>query len=166
MDIVKKSIKEAVERLEGMEFYESWADGKLSEILDKLKSAEKDIQNLQDTVRSTYTMPSLKETGTADGVTPDYRDQWRYERSGGEVLPAAGYVTPDYRDQWRYEPQWHHETNGFKLHREVLKMSDRTETTGDAIAKEWAKFMETASPDDKVKALTEIVRTLTPETSV
>lgn len=148
MDIVKKSIKETIERLEGLEFYESWTDGKLFEILDKLKSVEKDVQNLQDTVRNARTMPSLKEIGTADIIS---------------MNPIAwnGSVTPDYRDQWRYD-----DPSDFKLHREIIKMSDRTETAGDVIAEKWAKFMETASPDEKVKALTEIIRTLTPGTSV
>lgn len=181
MDIVKKSIKEAIERLQNVEFYESWTDSKVSEILEKLKGIEKDIENLQNTIRNARTMPSLKDTavlgnydmfpviGSTDPeitgrvweseITPDCRDQWRYD-------PQWSEITPDSRDQWRYDPQWHHETNGTKLHREVLKISDRTETTGDVIAKEWTKFMETASPDDKVKALTEIIRTLTPGTSV
>ena len=35
MDIVKKSIKEAIERLQNVEFYESWTDSKVSEILER-----------------------------------------------------------------------------------------------------------------------------------
>ena len=68
-------------------------------------------------------------------------------------------VKPDYRDQWRYE------TDGDKLQRAFVRTSDRTETNGDRIAKEWGKFMETATPE-QIKALTEIIRILVPETSV
>ena len=164
MNIVKKSIREAIDRLEGLEFYESWADSKVTEILEKLKNAEKEIETLQNTVKSSGTLPSLKETA----VLGIYN---MFPVTGSTDPEITGRVweseiTPDYRDQWRYDPQWHHETIGSKLHREVLKMSDRTETAGDVIAEKWAKFMETASPDDKVRALTEIIRTLTPGTSV
>lgn len=164
MDIVKKSIKEAIERLQNVEFYESWTDSKVSEIIEKLKGIEKDIENLQNTIRNARTMPSLKDTAVL-GIY----DMFPVTGSTDPEITGRVWeseITPDYRDQWRYDQQWRYETNGAKLHREVLKMSDRTETNGDLIAKEWAKFMETASPDDKVKALTEIIKTLTPETSV
>lgn len=69
-------------------------------------------------------------------------------------------VKPDYRDQWRYE------TNSDKPRRTTLRYTNATETNGDRIAREWAKFMETATSEEKVKALMEIIRTLVPETSV
>jgi hypothetical protein len=160
MDIVKKSIKEAIERLQNVEFYEPWTDSKVSEILEKLKGIEKDIENLQNTIRNARTMPSLKDTAVLGNYDMFPVTGSTDPEITGRVWEWDGKITPDYRDQWRYE------TNGTKLHREVLKMSDRTETNGDLIAKEWTKFMETASNEDRVKVLTEIIRTLTPETSV
>lgn len=147
MEIVKELVRQAYERLEDLDFYESWTDSKVSAILEKLKNVENDIDNLRDTIENSKVMPSFREFSTVDNISMD-------------PVTWNGSVTPDYRDQWRYK------TNGDKLHREVLKMSDRTETTGDLIAKEWVRFMETASNEEKIKALTEIIGTLTPGTSV
>ena len=163
MEIVKELVQQAYERLEDLDFYESWTDSKVSTILEKLRSVENDIDNLRDTIENSKVMPSFKTPivygvsnpfpviGTSDPYFKKYTP-WDHR------IPDS--VTPDYRDQWRYE------TNGDKLHREILRTSNGTETNGDLIAKEWTKFMETASNEEKIKALTEIVRTLVPGTSV
>jgi len=147
MEIVKELVQQAYERLEDLDFYESWTDSKVSAILEKLKNVENDINNLRDTIENSKVMPSFREFSTVDNISMD---------------PVAwnGSVTPDYRDQWRYE------ANGDKLQREFVRTSNRTETNGDLIAKEWTEFMKTASNEEKIKALTEIIRTLVPGTSV
>lgn len=44
-------------------------------------------------------------------------------------------VKPDYRDQWVTTP------------REPLRCANATETNGDRISQEWAKFMKTVTPE-------------------
>lgn len=147
MEVVKELVQQAYERLEDLDFYESWTDSKVSTILEKLRSVENDIDNLRDTIENSKVMPSFREFSTVDNISMD-------------PVTWNGSVIPDYRDQWIYK------TNEDKLHRKILRTSNRTETNGELIAEEWTKFMETASNEEKIKALTEIVRTLVPGTSV
>lgn len=76
MEVVKELIRQAYERLEDLDFYESWTDSKVSAILEKLRSVENDINNLRDTIENSKVMPSFKTLhGNESSIVPDYRDQ-------------------------------------------------------------------------------------------
>ena len=177
MNIVKKSIREAIDRLEGLEFYESWADSKVTEILEKLKNAEKEIETLQNTVKSSGTLPSLKETavlgiynmfpvtGSTDPeitgrvweseITPDYRDQWSSQRR---------YTTPGWVTSTGTYRNFYAETPGNQNFREYLKQTEDqpNDTDGTKLARSWVKFYDNASDAEKVKILTKIIQELVP----
>ena len=107
MKTIKEHIRKAIDRLEGLEFYESWADSKVTEILEKLKNAEKEIETLQNTVKSSGTMPSLKTPivygdsnpfpviGTTD---PYYRKGTAWDTKIPDSITPC--VAPCPRDQW------------------------------------------------------------------
>lgn len=76
MEIVKELVQQAYERLEDLDFYESWTDSKVSTILEKLKNVENDISNLRDTIENSKVMPSLRTSYGNESIIPDTRDQW------------------------------------------------------------------------------------------
>ena len=172
MKTIKEHIRKAIDRLEGLEFYESWADSKVTEILEKLKNAEKEIETLQNTVKSSGTMPSLKTVkpvsdpyyrkGTAwdtkipDSITPCVtpcpRDQWV---SYG--IPIPSWTSGTYRDYYAQTP-------GNQNFREYLKHSEDQpdDTDGTKLARSWVKFYDNATDAEKVKVLTKIIQELVP----
>lgn len=96
MKTIKEHIRKAIDRLEGLEFYESWADSKVTEILEKLKNAEKEIETLQNTVKSSGTMPSLKTVKPVSD--PYYRRGTAWDTKIPDSITPC--VTPCPRDQW------------------------------------------------------------------
>lgn len=188
MKTIKENIRKAIDRLEGLEFYESWADSKVTEILEKLKNAEKEIETLQNTVKSSGTMPSLK-TPIVYGVSnpfpvigstdPYYRKGTAWDTKIPDSITPC--VTPCPRDQWvlkgnqeQYTPCWvsgtgvykdyYAENTGNQNFREYLKHSEDQpdDTDGTKLARSWVKFYDNATDAEKVKILTKIIQELVP----
>lgn len=186
MKTIKENIRKAIDRLEGLEFYESWADSKVTEILEKLKNAEKEIETLQNTVKSSGTMPSLK-TPIVYGVSnpfpvigstdPYYRKGTAWDTKIPDSITPC--VTPCPRDQWVHQgqyttPGWvsgtgiyrdfYAENTGNQNFREYLRHSEDQpdDTDGTKLARSWVKFYDNATDAEKVKILTKIIQELVP----
>ena len=190
MKTIKEHIRKAIDRLEGLEFYESWADSKVTEILEKLKNAEKEIETLQNTVKSSGTMPSLKTPivygasnpfpviGTTD---PYYRKGTAWDTTIPDSITPC--VTPCPRDQWVLKGNqgqyttpscdsgvtgtyrdYYVQTPGNQNFREYLKHSEDQpdDTDGTKLARSWVKFYDNATDAEKVKILTKIIQELVP----
>ena len=175
MKTIKEHIRKAIDRLEGLEFYESWADSKVTEILEKLKNAEKEIETLQNTVKSSGTMPSLKTVKPVSD--PYYRKVTAWDTKIPDSITPC--VTPCPRDQWvSYGipiPSWtsgtsgtyrdyYVQTPGNQNFREYLKHSEDQpdDTDGTKLARSWVKFYDNATDAEKVKVLTKIIQELVP----
>lgn len=176
MKTIKENIRKAIDRLEGLEFYESWADSKVTEILEKLKNAEKEIETLQNTVTpivygvsnpfpvigSTdpyYRKGTAWDTKIPDSITPCVtpcpRDQWV---SYGIPIPSwTSGTSGTYRDYYVQTP-------GNQNFREYLKHSEDQpdDTDGTKLARSWVKFYDNATDAEKVKILTKIIQELVP----